>query len=155
MAEYRDMMKPGIVLIFILIAATSPLWAGDHGTRQTLRYTVLSNGRTAGSEVDAYSPGGHVDRTSECNDRGRVPQVRTPYTLAADGLPLRTDVTGNDYLQAPVDEHFALENGSAHWKSSSEEGRAATRCTPLVLDIAPGLAIGSARISDSLLIRCL
>jgi len=38
---------------------------------------------------------------------------------------LRTDITGNDYLKAPVDEHFAMEGDSAHWKSTSEDGRSA------------------------------
>jgi hypothetical protein len=35
---------------------------------------------------------------------------------------MRTDVSGNDYLKAPVDEHFAVENGQSHWKSTSENG---------------------------------
>jgi hypothetical protein len=34
---------------------------------------VLSNGRTAGSEVDV-NPGGHIDCTFEFNDRGRGPR---------------------------------------------------------------------------------
>jgi imidazolonepropionase-like amidohydrolase len=44
--------------------------------------------------------------------------------VSPDGSPLRTEVTGNDYLKAPVDEHFAVENGVAHWKSTSENGQA-------------------------------
>ena len=43
--------------------------------------------------------------------------------LSADGLPVNTDITGNDYLKAAVDEHFAAENGQAHWKSTTEEGK--------------------------------
>jgi hypothetical protein len=89
---------------------------------QTLRYTILSNHTTAGSEVDTYQPNGQVDSTFEFNDRGRGPKVSAHYVLGANGLPQRTDITGNDYLKAPVDEHFALENGVAHWKSTSESG---------------------------------
>src|SRR5438477_212339 len=37
-------------------------------------------------------------------------------------MPSRTDITGNDYLKAPVDEHFSIKNGNAHWKSTSEDG---------------------------------
>lgn len=111
--------------LFALLFAVSQLWAAGAIAQQTLRYTVLSNRRTAGSEVDTYSPGGHIDCTFEYNDRGRGPQVVAHYIIAADGLPLRTDVTGNDYYKAPVDEHFAVEEGSAHWKSTSEDGRAA------------------------------
>jgi hypothetical protein len=38
--------------------------------------------------------------------------VSAHYVLGSDGLPQRIDITGNDYLKAPVDEHFAIENGS-------------------------------------------
>jgi imidazolonepropionase-like amidohydrolase len=39
-------------------------------------------------------------------------------------MPMRVDVTGVDYLKAAVDEHFSVENGLAHWKSTSEHGQA-------------------------------
>ncbi|HWC17337.1 MAG TPA: hypothetical protein VG498_09985, partial [Terriglobales bacterium] len=83
----------------------------------------MSNGKTAGSEVDAYGPNGRVDCTFEFNDRGRGPKIAAHYVLGADGLPQRTDVTGNDYLKAPVDEHFVIENGAARWNSTSETGQ--------------------------------
>ncbi len=89
----------------------------------TLRYTILSNAKVAGSEVDTYSADGHIDSAFEFNDRGRGPKVTAHYLLGDDGLPQRTDITGNDYLKAPVDEHFAIENGVAHWKSTSENGQ--------------------------------
>jgi hypothetical protein len=112
--------------LLVLIAVAASLCAVDARAQQTLRYTILSNSRTAGSEVDTFSPGGRIDSTFEFNDRGRGPKVAAHYVVAADGLPSRTDITGNDYYKAPVDEHFAVDNGSAHWKSTSEEGRAAT-----------------------------
>jgi imidazolonepropionase-like amidohydrolase len=108
-----------------LLFAASHLWAADAARAQTLRYTILSNGRTAGNEVDVYSPGGHIDSTFEFNDRGRGPKIAAHYAVAADGSPLRTDITGNDYLKAPVDEHFSIEAGVGHWKSTSENGQAA------------------------------
>ena len=100
------------------------LWAADAAGPQTLRYTILSNGRIAGTEMDVYGPGGHIDSTFEFNDRGRGPKIAAHYIVAADGSPLRTDITGNDYLKAPVDEHFAAEAGVGHWKSTSENGQA-------------------------------
>lgn len=109
-----------------LLFTGSHLWAGDAGSLQTLRYTVLSNGRTAGTEVDVYGPGGHIDSTFEFNDRGRGPKIAAHYIVAADGSPERTDITGNDYLKAPVDEQFSVEAGIGHWKSASENGQAAT-----------------------------
>jgi hypothetical protein len=107
-----------------LLFAATHLWATDAASPQTLRYTILSNGRTAGSEVDVYSPGGHIDCTFEFNDRGRGPKVAAHYIVAADGLLLRADLTGNDYLKAPVDEHFAVKDAIAVWKSTSESGQA-------------------------------
>jgi hypothetical protein len=111
-------------LLLVLAVDAFSLLAGDSATPQTLRYTIMSNGRTAGSEVDVYSPGGHIDCTFEFNDRGRGPKVAAHYIVGADGLPLRLDVTGNDYLKAPVDEHFAVEGEIAHWNSTSEKGKA-------------------------------
>jgi imidazolonepropionase-like amidohydrolase len=39
-------------------------------------------------------------------------------------MPTSVDVTGVDYLKAPVDEHFSVKDGKAHWKSTSESGEA-------------------------------
>jgi Amidohydrolase family len=108
----------------VLICALTLLCAANAGALQTLRYTVVSNGKTQGSEVDVYSSDGHIDSTFEFNDRGRGPKIAAHYIVGADGTPLRTDITGNDYLKAPVDEHFAVEGGIGHWKSTSENGHA-------------------------------
>lgn len=91
---------------------------------ETLRYSIVSNGKTAGNEVDTIGPGGRIDSTFEFNDRGRGPKIEAHYVVGPDGMPTKTDITGNDYLKAPVDEHFAVEDGKAHWKSTSEEGTA-------------------------------
>jgi len=120
------MLTRRLALLFPVLVAASCLWAADAGAPQTLRYTILSSGRVAGSEVDTYSADGHIDATFEFNDRGRGPKIAAHYVIGADGLPLRTDVTGNDYLKAQVDEHFAVEGGHAHWKSTSEEGQSST-----------------------------
>src|ERR1022692_1734791 len=108
----------------VFVFAVSLLSTTDAVALQTLRYTIVSNGKTAGSEVDTYSADGHIDSTFEFNDRGRGPKIEAHYVVAADGSPLRTDITGNDYLKAPVDEHFAVEAGIGHWKSTSENGQA-------------------------------
>jgi Amidohydrolase family len=99
-------------------------WWGGAATAQTLHYTIVSNSRVAGSEVDVYGPDGRIDSTYEFNDRDRGPKVAAHYVVRADGLPSGTDITGNDYLKAPVDEHFFIENGVAHWRSTSENGQA-------------------------------
>src|SRR5262249_61267401 len=90
--------------------------------QEVLRYSIVSNNTKAGSEVDTFSAGGRVDSAFEFNDRGRGPKLAAHYVLGADGAPMRTDITGNDYLKAPVEEQFAVEGGKAHWKSTSEDG---------------------------------
>src|SRR5262249_53046150 len=92
--------------------------------QEVLRYSIVSNGTKAGSEVDTFSASGRVESTFEFNDRGRGPKLAGHYVVGADGVPTRTDITGNDYLKAPVDEHFAVEGGKARWKSTSEDGSA-------------------------------
>src|SRR5262249_14475175 len=90
--------------------------------QEVLRYSILTNGKSAGSEVDTFGPQGRLDSTFEYNDRGRGPKVASRYTLGADGFPIHMEITGNDYLKAPVDEHFDVESGRAHWKSTTEDG---------------------------------
>jgi len=92
-------------------------------TPATLRYTISSNGKVAGSEVDTYLPDGRVECKFEFNDRGRGPKISATYVLDDAGIPVRVDETGNDYLKAPVDEHFEVKDGTAHWKSTAENGQ--------------------------------
>jgi imidazolonepropionase-like amidohydrolase len=108
------------VLLFVCTAAS--VCARSAAAQETLRYKIMSNDAVAGSEVDKFGPGGRIDSTFEFNDRGRGPKIAATYVIGANGLPVRTDLTGNDYLKAPVDEHFAFEQGRSHWKSTSEDG---------------------------------
>jgi len=94
---------------------------------QTLHYTILSAGTQAGSEVDTYSQGGRLESSFEFNDRGRGPKIAAQYTIGADGLPQHTDITGVDYLKAPVDEHFAFVDGEARWHSTAEKGQSTAK----------------------------
>jgi hypothetical protein len=110
-------------LASLLISAWQPVVVAASGP-QALRYTISSNGSVAGSEVDTYLPDGRVECKFEFNDRGRGPKISANYTLDANGLPQRVDETGNDYLKAPVDEHFEIKDGIAHWKSTAENGQA-------------------------------
>jgi len=117
MFSFRLALLSLLVCIWQPIAVAAP-------APQTLRYTISSNGRVAGSEVDTYLSDGHVECTFEFNDRGRGPKISAVYLLDANGLPIRVDESGNDYLKAPVDEHFDVKGGLAHWKSTAENGNA-------------------------------
>jgi hypothetical protein len=118
------MTRKHLAVLLFLVCATASLWVPLAAAQETLRYAIVSNGKTQGSEVDIFSSDGRIDSTFEFNDRGRGPKISAHYVIGAGGMPSRMDITGNDYLKAPVDEHFAVENGNAHWKSSSEDGTA-------------------------------
>ena len=124
MAQYQSMFKLRLASTSVFLLAVSIFWSANAFGLQTLRYTIQSNGKIAGSEADTYAADGHVDSTFEFNDRGRGPKIAAHYVLGADESPVRTDITGNDYLKAPVDEHFAVEAGIGRWKSTSENGQA-------------------------------
>lgn len=118
------MLTRRLALLSLLIFVLWPLGAVA-AESQTLRYSVYSNGRLAGSEIDTYLPGGRVESKFEFNDRGRGPKVSAVYLLDSKGMPAKVDETGNDYLKAPVDEHFEVKDGVARWKSTTENGQAA------------------------------
>ena len=56
------------------------------------------------------------------NDRGRGDHIVATWKLDADGLPIEYEGRGNDYMKAPVEEHFEMKNGRASWKNRSEQG---------------------------------
>jgi len=37
-------------------------------------------------------------------------------------VPIEYDGRGNDYMKAPIEEHFEIKNGRASWKNRSEQG---------------------------------
>jgi len=83
-----------LVFMSLLVCALQPV-TGAAAAPQTLRYTISSNGKVAGSETDTYLPHGRIESTFEFNDRGRGPKISATYLLDSNGLPLRVD-TGND-----------------------------------------------------------
>jgi imidazolonepropionase-like amidohydrolase len=90
---------------------------------QTLRYSILTNGAAAGNEIDTYTAEGRVSCSYEFNDRGRGPKLSAEYVLGPDSKPVRTDITGVDYLKAPVNEHFLRDKGISRWNSTAENGQ--------------------------------
>jgi Amidohydrolase family len=118
-------MKRMWVLMLTVVGAGlgSVVHAADPSDGRVLRYTVLSNGHVAGSGEDSYRADGVIDSRYEYNDRGRGPKITAHYRLSATGIPLHSEITGNDYLKAPVDEHFDVSHGQGRWYSTTEHGR--------------------------------
>jgi amidohydrolase family protein len=133
MPTTRFTIRPALIAILALLcaqASTAPAQAAGSGPGSgsattaplELRYSFLSNGKSSGSEVDTFTPDGRIESRFEFNDRGRGPKIVARYAISAAWLPTSTDITGNDYLKAPVDEHFSLKDGTGKWQSTSESG---------------------------------
>jgi len=87
-------------------------------------YTFLTVGEKSGAQAVSYDDMGHVAISFEFNDRGRGPKTTTDLELNADGIPVKIDITGNNYYKGEVSEHFAIEGETASWHSNIENGSA-------------------------------
>jgi imidazolonepropionase-like amidohydrolase len=90
--------------------------------KDAARYDMLLQGNKAGVLCLWRTPDGARHAFFEFNDRGRGPRTLTRAVDDAQGLPVSVEISGHDYLKAPIDEHFSLEGGKARWKSQAESG---------------------------------
>ena len=79
--------------------------------RKATRYTFILAGNKAGYESSTRNPDGSLQIHFEFNDRGRGPNVNEKIRTGKDGIPTEIEITGVDYLKAPVDERFSLKQG--------------------------------------------
>ena len=120
-------MAPGFTRILLALAAALFLVAPAGRSSATpppaaVEYTVLLSGHPAGGLV-VWSAGPNSRSTFfTYTDRGRGPQLNSTTVVGGDLLPATFDVSGVDYLKAPVEESFARENGVATWRSAADAG---------------------------------
>jgi imidazolonepropionase-like amidohydrolase len=81
-------------------------------------------GNAAGSARETIQADGSFDVEYSFNDRGRGPEIRGRYRFDSRGFPSSVELSGHDYLKAPVDERLLVRDGEARWKSQSEQGQA-------------------------------
>lgn len=125
----RRLARPAIVTIRLgaglaLAAAactTAPPPAAPTHAEQ--RYTVELAGNRAGLATARAGEDGVWTIAYEFNDRGRGPKVTVQVALDRRALPVRLDVTGNDYQKNPVTEHFERIEGKASWRNPAEQGQ--------------------------------
>jgi Amidohydrolase family len=86
---------------------------------------ILIQGNPAGTQTVEGQPDGTVRAEYSYNDRGRGDHVTASWKLDSAGVPLEYNGRGNDYMKAPVQEHFEIKNGRATWKNRSEQGEKA------------------------------
>ena len=86
-------------------------------------YQIILSGRDAGTQTVEYQADGQAKLFYEFNDRGRGDKITSQLQLNELGLPISMDNEGNDYMKAPVSEHFRMEGQSARWQSGAGEGQ--------------------------------
>jgi Amidohydrolase family len=82
---------------------------------------ILIQGNPAGTQTVKHEPDGTVRAEYSFNDRGRGDHIAASWKLDSAGAPIEYDGRGNDYMKAPVEEHFEIRNGRASWKNRSEQ----------------------------------
>ncbi|MET0225683.1 MAG: amidohydrolase family protein [Dokdonella sp.] len=98
---------------------------------------VMAQGSSAGRQSVQTLAGGSVRARYTYNDRDHGDDIEAVWTLDAAGVPTRYEARGNDYMKAPVDERFALRNGTARWKNRNEEGEQAVDSPAFYLPLNP------------------
>jgi imidazolonepropionase-like amidohydrolase len=93
------------------------------GDATATRYTFILSGNKAGFESSSRNADGSLQIHFEFNDRGRGPSVNEKIVAGKDGIPVELEITGVDYMKAPVEERYSLKQGVASWKNRSEEGQ--------------------------------
>ena len=128
------LLAPALLLSPGISPRPAPAETGGSGTgdatgaADTLRYTVMLQGNEKGEERLWRDPDGTLHSRFRFNDRGRGPDLETTVVTAENGLPVRVEVSGVDYLKSAVEERFRWERrvGApvASWKNQGEDGTA-------------------------------
>jgi Amidohydrolase family len=108
------------LLAYQLFRSTSGQLSAKHRTDK-----ILIQGNPAGTQTVEAQPDGTVRAEYSYNDRGRGDHITATWKLDDAGVPIEYDGRGNDYMKAPVEEHFEIKNGRASWKNRSEQGEQA------------------------------
>src|SRR6476660_3859313 len=118
-------MKKFLLLfpIFAALAHSQTTAAPSSEAATATRYTFILSGNKAGYESSTRNPDGSLQVHFEFNDRGRGPNINEKIRAGKDGIPTEIEISGVDYMKAPVVEHFSLKQGNATWKNRSEEGQ--------------------------------
>jgi hypothetical protein len=124
--------------------------AAATGDGKSSRYTFIMAGSKAGFESSTRNADGSLQVHFEFNDRGRGPNINEKIVITKDSIPLQLEITGVDYLKAPVDERFSFQQSNAAWKNRSEEGQKKISGSAFYVSIG-GAAEESALLAQALL----
>ena len=105
--------------LLVVIALTMALSSAFGGERTD---KIFLQGNSAGNETVRTEPDGSTRAEYSYNDRGRGEHVVATWKVDQASVLIEYDGKGNDYMKAPVEEHFANKNGTASWKNRGENG---------------------------------
>ena len=95
-------------------------------TGDTVEFTVLMAGRSAGRLRQWPDSGGTVTTSFSYNDRGRGPALTQTLKVDKAGLPVGMQLRGTNYLKVQVQESVQLAAGpQLTWRNEAAAGRTA------------------------------
>jgi Amidohydrolase family len=110
-------------LLVYQLVRPKPVFQQVSGQKRTDK--IFLQGNPAGTQTVELQPDGAVRVEYSYNDRGRGDHITATWKLDGAGVPVEYDGRGNDYMKAPIEEHFEIRNGRASWKNRSEQGEQA------------------------------
>jgi len=114
-----------------LAPAFQPVSSAKHTDR------ILIQGNAAGTQTVERQADGAIRAEYSFNDRGRGDHIIATWKLDGARVPIEYDGRGNDYMKAPIEEHFETKNGRASWKNRSEQGEQAITGEAFYLPMNP------------------
>jgi len=113
------------VIAFGLLAYQLLRFTDGHQVVRHRTDKIVIQGNPAGTQTVDAQPDGTVRSEYSYNDRGRGDHITASWKLDSAGVPIEYDGHGNDYMKAPIEEHFEIKNGRATWKNRSEQAEQA------------------------------
>ncbi len=112
---------------FVLLAYQLLRFSPVLQQRSTAKHTdkIFIQGNQAGTQTVEGQADGAMRAEYSYNDRGRGDHIMATWKLDGAGVPVEYEGRGNDYMKAPIEEHFEIKNGRASWKNRSEQGEQA------------------------------
>jgi hypothetical protein len=129
----------GVAVIALVLLAYQlvRLTLGLHQVSAKRTDKIFIQGNPAGTQTVERQADGAVRAEYSYNDRGRGDHVTATWKLDGAGMPIQYDGQGNDYMKAPIEEHFDIKNGRGSWKNRSEQGEQAITGEAFYLPMNP------------------
>lgn len=110
-------------LLALALAPGRPAPAAEPATAvPEIRYVLILSGNRAGAATARAVSDREQVFTFQFNDRGRGPDTTTRTMVDEQGVPVRVEITGNDYWKNPVSETFEKTGDRAIWSNAAEKG---------------------------------